>query len=164
MPVAEVTFYDVVLWLHISAVVVGFGSTFAFGVVAAAAAAANPRSVPAVGAGIAAASRTLVLIGGLIVLVTGIYLTADRWEFSDFFIAWGIIAVLALLGLTYGYFGPQGRKVSEAAQGDIERAGPGDVELGEEFKRLNSNVARMGAIAGLIVILTIYVMTTKPFL
>jgi len=163
MTTVAVSFYDVVLWLHISAVVVGFGSTFAFGVIAAAAARTDPRSVPAVGAGIAAASRTLVVIGGLVVLVTGIYLTADRWEFGDFFVAWGMIAVLVLLALTAGYFPTTGRKVSEAAERDIERAGSGQVEFGEEFNRLNANVARMGAIAGLIVILTVYVMTAQPF-
>ena len=32
MPVAEVQFYDVIKWLHVSAVVVGLGATFAYGV------------------------------------------------------------------------------------------------------------------------------------
>ena len=159
-----VTFYDVVLWLHISAVVVGFGSTFAYAVIMTVSAKTNPRSVPAVIAGVAANDRTLVTIGSILVLATGIYLAADRWEFSDFFIAWGIVAVLVLLGLTHGYFLPHSRKATAAAERDIERAGSGQVEFGEEFNRTSGNVARMGALAGLIVLLTIYVMTAKPFL
>ena len=164
MPTLAVSFYDVVLWLHISAVVVGFGATFAYGLFMAAAARKDPRSVPAVSAGIQANDRSLVTIGAVVVLLTGLYLAADAWEFSDFFIAWGIVAVLVLLGLTHGYFLPHSRKATAAAERDIERAGSGQVEFGEEFNRTSGNVARMGALAGLIVLLTIYVMTAKPFL
>ncbi len=99
------------------------------------------------------------------ILVTGLYLAADRWEFSEFFIGWGILAILVLLGLVHGFFIPHDRRALRAAQRDIEAAGPtGDVEFGEEFNRESGASARMGPIAGLIVILTIYVMVAKPFL
>ena len=77
MTTLAVTFYDVVLWLHISAVVVGFGSTFAYAVIMAVSAKTNPRSVPAVIAAVAANDRTLVSIGSILVLLTGLYLAAD---------------------------------------------------------------------------------------
>ena len=164
MSTIAVTFYDVVVWLHVSAVVVGFGSTFAYAVIMAVSARREPRSVPAVTAAVAANDRTLVTIGSLIVLATGIYLAADRWDFDEFFIAWGIIAVLVLIGLLHGYFLPNERKATEAAERDIERAGAGEVEFGEEFNTANAGLARMGTVAGLIVILTVYVMVAKPFL
>jgi hypothetical protein len=164
MTTLAVTFYDVVVWLHVSAVVVGFGSTFAYAVIMAVSAKRNPRSVPAVISGVGANDRTLVTIGGLLVLLTGIYLAADRWDFSEFFIGWGIIAVLLLLGLTHSYFLPNERKAVDAAERDIERAGAGPVEFGEEFNRVNASLARMGTLAGLIVIVTVYVMVAKPFL
>jgi small-conductance mechanosensitive channel len=159
-----VTFYDVVVWLHVTSVVIGFGATFAFGIYIALAIAKHPRSLPAVLEAQTAINRTVVTIGGVLVLVTGIYLAADRWDFGYFFVTWGLIAIIVLLGLVHGYFLPHDRRALEAARRDIE-ASPGDqVEFGEEFNRNSAASARMGPIAGVIVILTIYVMTAKPFL
>ena len=165
MPIAAVSFYDVVLWLHVSAVVVGFGSTFAYAVFLAVAPRSDARSVPGLLRAMQANDRSLVTIGGLVVLVTGLYLaTYPQWEFSDFFIAWGIVAVLVLLGLTHAYFVPNERRGQEAAEQDIAAAGTGDVELGDDFQRANGRLARMGTVAGLIIVLTVYVMVAKPFL
>lgn len=165
MPTA-VMFYDVVLWLHITAVVVGFGATFAFGVMIAAGAAESPRSIPALIAGTIATTRTLVTGGGIVILVTGIYLAADRWEGSEFFIAFGGIAILALLGLAHGFFIPNDRKAKAAAERDIAAADQAgrDVEYSEEFNRLSGASAKVGMFAGILVVITVYVMTAKPFL
>ena len=40
----------------------------------------------------------------LIILISGIYLVADRWEFSDFFASWGMAAIIALFALSEAYF------------------------------------------------------------
>ncbi len=159
-----VTFYDVVVWLHVTSVVVGFGATFAFGIYMGLTIAKHPRSVPAVLEAQTVISRTMVTAGALLILATGIYLTADGWEFSDFFVGWGIVAILVLLGLAHGFFLPHDRRALAAAKRDIEAAGSGEVEFGEEFNRESGASARMGPIAGLIVIVTIYVMAAKPFL
>lgn len=159
-----VTFYGVVLWLHITAVVIAFGATFAFGIYIALATAKHPRSVPAVLEAQTLISRTFVTIGGILILVTGLYLAADADQFDEFYVAWGIVAIVVLLGLVHGFFLPHDRRALEAARRDIE-ASPGEkVEFGEEFNRASAASARMGPIAGLIVILTIYVMAAKPFL
>jgi hypothetical protein len=164
MPIAEVQFYDVVVWLHVSAVVVGFGGTFAYGVFIAIAARDAPRSLPGVFAGMAANDRILVTGGGLLILITGIYLAADRWDFSEFFISWGILAWLILIALVHRFFIPNERKAAAAAERDIERAGSGEVEFGPEFNEANGKLAKMGPVAGLIIVLTVYVMVAKPFL
>lgn len=162
---ADVTFYDVVLWLHITGVVLAFGVTFAFGIYIGLAMARHRRSIPAILEAQTLINRTMVTIGGLVILATGIYLAADRWDFSDFFVGWGIVAILVLLGLVHGFFLPHDRRALAAAKRDIEAAPPGsEVEFGEEFNRNSAASARMGPIAGLIVILTIYVMAAKPFL
>jgi hypothetical protein len=165
MQTVAVTFYDVVVWLHVSAVVLAFGPTFAFGIYAALAARKYPRAMPAVLEGNIMVSRSMVTLGGIVILVTGLYLAGDVWEFSDFFVGWGILAILVLLGLVHSYFIPHDTRALRAAQRDIEAAGPtGEVELGDEFNRESGASARMGPIAGLIIILTIYVMVAKPFL
>jgi hypothetical protein len=164
MTTLAVTFYDVVKWVHISAVVVGFGSTFAYAVILAVVGRENPRAMPALLRGIAANDRTLVTIGAALVLLTGIYLTADRWDFSDFYIGWGILAVLVLLGLTHGYFLRTEERARKLAERDIERAGDGPVEFSPEYEQASGGLAKVGTLAGLIVVLTVYVMTAKPFL
>jgi hypothetical protein len=164
MTTLAVTFYDVIVWLHVSSVVVAFGPTFAFGIYIAMTARNHPRSIPAVLEAQNVVSRMMVTIGGVLVLVTGIYLTADRWDFGYFFVTWGLIAIIVLLGLTHGFFLPHDRRALAAAKRDIEAAGSGEVEFGEEFNRQSMASARMGPIAGLIVIVTIYVMAAKPFL
>jgi hypothetical protein len=166
MTTLAVTFYDVVVWLHVSAVVVGFGVTFGFGFYFAIGAREDPRSIPAILKTQIAMNRTVVTGGMILILLTGLYLVGDSeaWDFSDFFVAWGIVAILVLFGLAHGYFGPHDRKALAAASRDIEASRGETVELSDEFNRESQASARMGPIAGLVVILTIYVMVAKPFL
>jgi hypothetical protein len=86
---------------------------------------------------------------------------ARGWEFSDFFISWGFVAILLLFGLVHGYFGPRTRKAVELAERDL---GGGDGKLSTEFDALSAQIAKVGSAAGLLIVLTIYVMTAKPFL
>jgi Predicted integral membrane protein (DUF2269) len=164
MTTLAVQFYDVIVWLHVSSVVIAFGPTFAFGIYLAMTGRNHPRSLPAVIEAQNVVTRTMVTIGGVLVLLTGIYLTADRWDFGYFFVTWGLIAIIVLLGLAHGFFLPHDRRALAAAKRDIEAAGSGEVDFGEEFNRASGASARMGPISGLIVILTIYVMAAKPFL
>ena len=158
-------FYDVVVWLHVSSVVVAFGATFAFGIYMTLAARKYQRAIPAMLEATTMINRSLVTLGGLLILITGIYLVADRWDFGEFFVAWGILAIIVLLGLVHGFFIPNDQRSLRAAKRDIDAAGPtGEVEFSDEFAAHSGRSARMGPIAGLIIILTIYVMVAKPFL
>ena len=152
MTTFAVSFYDVVLWLHITAVVVGFGGTFAYGIIIATAAKQDPRAIPAVLAGVTQNSKTLVTGGGVLVLLTGIYLAADAWSMGDFFVSWGFVAVLVLIGMTHTVF----RQNEELAA----KSAPGT----PEHERAMGNLSRFGPIAGIIIVVTIYVMSAKPFL
>ncbi len=164
MPIAEVMFYDVVKWLHITAVVVGLGATFAYGIFIAAAAKSEPRSMPGVIAGIQATDRMLIGPGVGLIILTGVYMTIDRWEFSDFFVGWGILAVIILGAMGGLVFTPNEAKASAAAKRDVEAATGDDVEFSPEFNQVNGKLARAGMLAGLIIVLSVYVMTAKPFL
>ena len=165
MNTIAVTFYNVVVWLHISSVVLAFGPTFAFGIYIALAQRKYPRAIPAVIEAQLTISRSFVTLGGILIFITGMYLAGKHWDFGDFFVIWGLLAIIALLGLAHGFFIPNDQRALRAAKRDIDTAGPsGDVELGREFNEVSGRSARMGPIAGLIVILSIYVMTAKPFL
>jgi Predicted integral membrane protein (DUF2269) len=164
MIVADVQFYDVVIWLHVSAVVVGLGPTFGFGAYVALTGRKHPRSFPAVLEAQCLISRTMVTIGAIVILASGIYLASDRWEFSDFFVIAGLVAIVAILGMVHGFFIPNEVRAREVAQRDIEAAGTGEVRFSDEFNSRMRASAIAGPIAGLIVILTIYFMAAKPFL
>ena len=72
--------------------------------------------------------------------------------------------IVVLLGLVHGFFIPHERKLRSLAERDIEAAAGGEVTLSEEYRVASKRVATVGTLAGLVVILTIYLMSTKPFL
>ncbi|HSI79683.1 MAG TPA: DUF2269 family protein [Solirubrobacterales bacterium] len=164
MPVAAVEFYDVIRWLHITAVVVAFGPTFAFGVYLAIAQRSDTRSVPVMIEATIAVNRSLVTFGAILVFATGIYLTIDRFSFGDVFVNVGMIGVIVLIGVVHAFFIPNDRKAAELARRDIGSAGAGEIKLSAEFARRSARSAQVGIAAGLAIVVIIYFMTAKPFL
>lgn len=154
MLAAEVQFYDVVVFLHILAVVVAFGPTFAYGVFFATAGRTNPAALPTIGRAVVTWSQIATRLGIVVILITGLYLVDDRWDFGDFFVAWGIIAALILFAMTQWHFIPTTQRLVEAAEAGRQ----------DEVAAIAGAQQRSGPIAGIIVILTLYVMTAKPFL
>lgn len=154
MLTAAVEFYDVVVFFHILAVVLAFGPTFAYSLFFATAARMNPAALPAVGQAVVTWGRTAQRLSIVVIIASGIYLTSERFEFSDFFVSWGMAAILVLLALSEAYFIPSTKRFIAAAEAGRD----------EEVQALARQQGTMGPIAGLIVVLTIYVMTAKPFL
>jgi hypothetical protein len=165
MLTSAVQFYDVVVFVHIMTVILAFGPTYAYPVFLTAAARRGGRAIPSVADGILMWDRIASTAGVVVILATGIYLAADRWEFSDFFISWGFLAIIVLAGLAHGYFIPRTRKMLETAERDIAAA-PGDeaVEFSDDFRAMEAQMNKVGPAAGLLVLVTVYVMTAKPFL
>src|SRR4051812_44374919 len=107
MNTIAVTFYSVVLWLHISAVVLAFGPTFAFGLYITLAQSKYPRAIPPLGESQIATARSFVALGGILTFSAGMSLIAlDPWDFTGFFPIWGLLANIVLLGLAHGFFRP----------------------------------------------------------
>ena len=150
-----VQFYDVVLWLHIVAFFIAFGPTYAYGVFIAFAAKAGPTAMAYTARAMLTWDRIAVTTGSLVLLATGVYMAADGpFDFSDFFVSWGFVAFIVVLGLTHGFFIPNTRRVIELL----------DKGQQEEAEAVGDKVGKVGAALGVFVILTIYVMTAKPFL
>lgn len=165
MIATAVQFYDVVTFLHITAVVIGFGPTFAYGVFSMVAAGEGLRASLGVARGIVRWNQTGLTIGMVIILLTGLYLAGDGpWDFGDFFVSWGFVAIIALFGLAHGYFMPRERQVLAMLERESDAAGDRGTERSPELDKLDNQIAKVGGFAGLLVILTIYVMTAKPFL
>jgi hypothetical protein len=163
MIATAMTFFDVVLFFHILAVVLAFGPTFAYGVFFAVAGKEGGRAIPTIGRAIRAwdtAQTPLILV----ILASGIYMTSDRYDYGFFFVSWGFIAVIAILALIHGFFRPQTTRVVELAERDIAATpGDGPVEFSPEFEAVSNRLARGGQLTGVLIVLTIYFMTAKPF-
>jgi hypothetical protein len=152
--------YKIGLSLHILAVVIAFGPTFGYALFFSVAP-QYPRATPAILAGVQKCDRYLVNPGMIVLLLAGIYLLTDGpWETSDAFISVGFVAIVALFGLQHGFFTPQTRKAKELAERDLRS---GD-ELSDEFMALSGRIGKVGALAGVIVIVAVFFMTYKPFL
>ena len=156
---ADVTAYNLGLFVHVLAVVAGFGPMFAYGVFIGFAEARAPASTPAVLRAMNMTNRFLVTPAMIMVLAAGIYLMAKGdYDAGDSWISVGFAAIILLFGLVHGFFLPQGRKAVDMAERDLAGGG----ELGAGYRALSARIARVGQLAGLIVIVAIFFMVVKP--
>jgi hypothetical protein len=164
MPLASIVSadYKIALFLHILAVVLAFGPTFGYGVFFSVAP-QYPRAVPAILTGIQRCDRYLVNPGMIVLLLAGIYLLVasdDAWSSGDAFISFGFLAIIVLFGLQHAFFRPQTAKALELAERDL-KAGE---EFSPEFEEISQRLSQVGGLAGLIVVVTIFFMSYKPFM
>jgi uncharacterized membrane protein len=158
---ALVNGYNVSLWLHISAVMVGFGSTFALSIVMPVALKLDPRHLPYVHQLSIAINRYFASPALLVVLVTGFYQISDgNWDF-DFWIIATLVIVIVLGGLIGAFFLPHAKKMKAVAERDIVAAGGGAVTPSDEYNQLAKTEAIFGPIAGLLLIAAVFLMVTK---
>jgi len=152
--------YKIALFIHVLAVVVAFGPTFGYALFFSVTP-QFPRATPGILSGIQKVDRYLVEPGLIVVLLAGIYLLADgHWDAGEAYISVGFLAIVALLGLQHAFFKPQVRKAKELAERDLAA---GDT-LSDEFVALGDRIGKVGTLAGLIIVVTIFFMAYKPFL
>jgi uncharacterized membrane protein len=157
-----VQFYDFSVWLHVSAVVVGFGATFAEAIAFPLAMKVGVRHLPFVHRLGVAINQYMATPALALIIVTGIYQTADRWEFGDFWISATFLIALVLGGLTGAYFIPGERRLAVQVEREIAAARDGEVVLSEEYQRLTRRMAMVGTLAGVLVLLAVFFMVAKP--
>jgi hypothetical protein len=154
-----VKFVDVALAIHIMAVVVAFGVTFAYPIIHTVGKRLDPRAMPWMHRVQVEIARRLITPGLVVILAFGIYLTSHEHQWSTFYVQWGL-AVVVILGAAAGaFFTPKERRLAELAQRDVDAAGPGALEFSAEYESLAKQVAVGGAIADLLILATILFMT-----
>jgi uncharacterized membrane protein len=154
--------YKFALFLHVLAVVLAFGPTFGYALFFSVAP-TYPRATPAILAGVQRCDKYLVNPGMIVLLVAGLYMLSASdgfFDASDAFISVGFLAIIALFALQHAFFQPQVRKAKEMAERDLTV----DDTLSAEFEALGQRIGRVGSLAGLIVVVTVFFMTYKPFL
>jgi uncharacterized membrane protein len=158
MNLFAITFYDLSVFVHVSAVVVGFGATFAEALMFPVAMKTGPQHLPYVHRLQLAINQRMANPALALIVVTGIYQTADRWEFSDFWISATFLIAIVLGGLNGAYFIPSDRRLAPMAERDLAATGGVSAEYQAQARRQGM----FGALAGVLVLLAIFLMVTKP--
>jgi uncharacterized membrane protein len=157
-----VTFYDVVLAVHIMAVVVAFGATFAYPIIFSVGARSDPRSLPVLHRISYTVERMLVNPGLLLVLIAGIYLASNGHHWSEFFVQWGLAAVIVIGAVVGVVMIPASKRAQELAERDIAASGDGPIEMSAEYQAVVRRLSTVGSLLSLLVLVTILFMAIKP--
>jgi hypothetical protein len=155
-----VAFFEVVLALHILAVVFAFGATFAYPVLLGTVTKADPRALPALYRALHAISQRVIMPGVAAILVFGIYLASHLHLWNTFFVQWGLGVVIVIGAVEGMYLGPREKRLIEVADQDVAAAGEGPVSFSTEHDSLVRLIGLIGALMDLLVIITIYFMAT----
>ena len=137
---AAILFYDVVLSIHVMAVVAAFGVWFAYPLLVA--------------RGDAAAHRAQVRVARLVVTPAGTLalLAGDRSYWSEVWVSIPLLILIVLMGITGAYFIPRQQRLAELAE-----AGGG-----AEYTALAVQVSRVAFAAAGLVVVAIFFMVAKP--
>src|SRR5918999_3746508 len=119
LPLA-VSSFEITVFLHITAVMVGFGATFAEAVMFPVAMKAGQRHLPYVHRLQLAINQRLATPALVVVLLTGIYQTTDGdWGFGSFWISATFLIVIVVGGLLGAYFIPADRRLAAQAEREL---------------------------------------------
>jgi uncharacterized membrane protein len=165
MTTFAITGFEFSLFIHITAVMVGFGSTFALAIATPVALKLDPRHLPYVHQLSLALNRYFATPALVIVLATGIYqATSDdyTWDFGDFWISATFAIVIILGGIMGAVFMPSARRLKALAERDIAAAGQGSYQPSDEYNKRARIEAIFGPITGLLLVLAVFLMVTKP--
>ena len=162
MPLA-VTGYEFSLFVHITAVMVGFGATFAEAITFPVAMKFNPRHLPYVHRLQLAINQWLTTPAMVVVLATGFYQVADAdLELGAFWLSGALTIVLIVGGLLGAYFIPTDRKLGAMVEREITAAGDGEFKPSAEYLAKARTEGIVGTLTGLLLVAAVYLMVTKP--
>jgi len=156
---ANITAYNVGLFLHVAAVVVVFGATYAYPFMFAVAASGGLEATIAAAKTTEVIEKYMITPGSIFILLVGFYLVGKGdASFSDAYVGVGIAAIIVLQGMTHAFFKPRERRMRELAERDLAAGGPASAEL----DAVSASLAKGGQLAGFIILLTIFFMVVKP--
>lgn len=152
-----ITFYDVVLTVHILAVVVAFGVVFAYPVIDAQVRASSSADLATLHRLHVALGRRVITPAMTVVLLAGLYLALDRWSLGDPWISATFAILFVLFGLNGAVLSPADERLAELAERDR-----GDGAASPEYEREARKAALFGGLALVLVVVAIFLMVAKP--
>jgi hypothetical protein len=156
---ADFSLYNLSLWLHISSAVVGLGATFALAVGFPLALRLGPRYMPFVHHLSIEVTRKLASPALLLLIVTGVYQGVDAKVMDEPWLGITFVIAIVLGGLQGAYFVPTDKKLAAMAEKELA---DGATTLSDDYRRQAQREGTMGAVAGFLIILAVFLMVTKP--
>lgn len=158
--------YNVSVFIHVTAVVVGFGMTFAESIMFPVAMRMSARNLPYVHRLQLTINQFFALPALVIVVATGIYqMSEGNWDYGDLWVS-GTLTIVVIIALTLLFFFiPTDRRLLPLIQKAIADAGDRELTLDDlpkvyvKWGRLEGLV---GSFLGILLIVAIYFMVTKP--
>jgi hypothetical protein len=165
MPLA-VTNVEFSIFLHITAVVVGFGATFSESVMFPVAMKMSARNLPYVHRLQLVLNQFFAIPAALVVAATGIY-QVDKFNFDygNFWLSATIAILVIVFLVNIFFFIPTDRKLLPIIEKAIADAGDRELKLSDlppTYQRLGRAEGIVGSIMGILLIAAIFFMTAKP--
>jgi uncharacterized membrane protein len=154
-----ITFYNVVLSVHIMAVVVAFGTSFAYPVFMPWARKSHPQAMPVIHAMSDRIVKLVMSPALAIVLVAGIYLASDADVWSESWVSVPLVILIVIGGLGGMFLAPNERRLGALAERDLAAGGGA---LSAEYDALFRRVAVVGYAVCALVLIAIFFMVAKP--
>jgi hypothetical protein len=155
---ATVNTYYVIKAIHVMCVSATFGVAFVYPIAFAVARRHDPRSLPALHRLEYAIERTLIVPGLLVVVLTGIDITAIARHWGMFFVQWGLGVTLVIGVLVMTFMIPTAERAAAVAQRDVTASASGAVSLSEEYRALARRLLIVGTLLSGLVLVTILFM------
>ena len=149
--IPAILFYDVVLWVHIVAVVVGLGVVFSYPVWFHAIRSWDMPERANFHRAQGAIGRFVISPGLLVIILAGAYLASDRDYWSKVWVTVPLVIAIVIGGLGGAYFAPRETRLAELAA-----AGGGP-----EYDRLFVQVRNVGYVSMLLILVAAFFMVTK---
>lgn len=148
-----VEFYNAVVALHVMAIVIAFGVTFAYPIMGPYLGKNHPGALPAFHGVQERIGKFLITPFATFALITGIYLAADAEVFDEVFVQVPMVILIVLLGMGGAFFAPLERRALELS------ANPESAE----YQSIAAKIAKGGMVASVLILVAIYFMVAKPF-
>ena len=146
-----VTFYDVVLWIHIAGVVIAFGGIFTYPVWFSHVGRAPAATRAGFHRGQAKIGKYVISPGLLVILLAGAYLASDRDLWSEVWVSIPLVILFILGGLGGAYFGPREERLATLAEAGDEAA----------YRPLFAQVRTVSYVGMALVLIAMFFMVTK---
>ena len=153
---AAITWIQVVLALHVIAVVLAFGVLFAYPLFLTVGARLEPAAMPWFFRMQQVISRRLINPGLLLVVIFGAVLASKYHAWSDFYVQWGIGVSIVIGAIDSVYQIPRSGRLAELAQRELDAGGPAAPHSAEYAGLLRQVQLAGGLIAGLVVLTTFF--------
>src|SRR5438034_125788 len=144
------------------AVVLAFGVTFAYPIMFAVAARQDPRSLPLMHRVEYTVERFMINPALVVVLGAGIYLASEAHVWSEFFVQWGLAAVVVIGALVGAVMIPTAKRAESVVARDFAAVGEGTPQMSGEYRALVRRATAVGTLLSALVLVTILFMTIKP--